>query len=72
MTKARDIVTRHVEAALKEAEAEKIPADTIGRLLFEKVLHIYRAERSPEDIASELISAAENINPDEDYMFMRP
>lgn len=72
MTKARDIVTRHVEAALEEAAAEKIPADSIGRLLLEKAIDIYRAERPIADIASELTAAAENLDPDGDYMFMRP
>ena len=72
MSKAREIVTRHVAAALEEAKADQIPADSIGRIMLEKVIEIYRQERPLDDIARELIAAAEHLDPDEDFMFMRP
>ena len=72
MSKAREIVPRHVAAALEEAKADQIPADSIGRIMLEKVIEIYRQERPLDDIARELIAAAEHLDPDEDFMFMRP
>ena len=72
MTTARTIVTAHVDAALAEAEEAKVAKDTIARILFEKALNIWRDERELEDIASELTAAIDNLNPDEDYTFMRP
>ncbi|GAK45125.1 conserved protein [Tepidicaulis marinus] len=69
---ARDIVTPHLEAAIAEAEAAKYDADVVGRLFLEKAIQLFRTVRSNEDIAAELISSAENIDPDGDYMFMRP
>jgi|GEM_PF-253545 len=72
MTTARDIVTQHVEAALAEAEEAKFDTDVIGRLFLEKAIQIFRTKRSNEDIASELMNAAENVDPDGDYAFMRP
>ncbi|MGK2740261.1 hypothetical protein ACSHT0_05160 [Tepidicaulis sp. LMO-SS28] len=72
MTTARDIVTQHVEAALAEAEEAKLDTDVVGRLFLEKAIQIFRTKRSNEDIAAELMSAAENVDPDGDYAFMRP
>ncbi|MEQ9144330.1 MAG: hypothetical protein RLO08_08230 [Parvibaculaceae bacterium] len=72
MTTAREIATKHLEAALADAESAKVPAENIARILLEKVIHIYKETRSLEDIASELTSAAENLDPDTDYTFMRP
>ncbi|MEQ9519067.1 MAG: hypothetical protein RLN89_06465 [Parvibaculum sp.] len=72
MASARQIATKHIEAALAEAAAERLPAESIARIMFEKALHIYKETRSIEDIAAELNSAAENLDPDTDYMFMRP
>ncbi len=72
MTTARDIVTAHVEAALKEAAELQIPTDVLGRVMFEQVLRMWRETRSHEDIKSELLAAVEHLDPDEDFMFMRP
>jgi len=72
MTSARDIVTRHVASALEEAAAQNVPTDVVGRLLLEKAIGVWKQERSLDDIATELTNAAENIDPDNDYAFMRP
>lgn len=72
MTNARDIVTAHVEAALQEAAELQIPSDALGRVMFEQVLRIWRETRTDEDIRSELLNAIDHLDPDEDFMFMRP
>ncbi len=72
MATAREIATKHMEAALAEAKAENVPAETVARVLLEKVTHTFKESRSLEDIASELTSTAENLDPDTDYAFMRP
>ena len=66
------IVKRHLDAALEEADCRGIPAETIARSLFSFVLEIYKQTRGPADIAEELRSAAENLDVDEEYPFMRP
>jgi hypothetical protein len=72
MTTARDIVVPHIEAALKEAGELQIPGDSIARVMFEQVLRIWRETRDFEDIRAEIIEAADHLDPDEDFNFMRP
>jgi hypothetical protein len=72
MTTARDIVTAHVEAILKEAAGLQIPTDVLGRVMFEHVLRMWRETRTEDDIKSELLAAIDHLDPDEDFMFMRP
>lgn len=72
MTTARDIAAPHLEAALAEAKAQQISTDALARIFFEGVLRIWRETRTPEDIRTELLEAADHLDPDEDFMFMRP
>lgn len=72
MTSARDIVTKHVEAMMADANAEQIPGDVLGRIMFEQVLRIWRESRTLEDIRTELETSIEHLDPDEDFAFMRP
>ena len=72
MTTARDILMPHLDAALAEAAEKKMSTDAVARILFEQALHIWKESRSPEDIRAELIEAADHLDPDEDFMFMRP
>ncbi|MDO8423550.1 MAG: hypothetical protein Q7S99_15465 [Parvibaculum sp.] len=72
MTSARDIVTKHVDAMKADADAEQIPGDVLGRIMFEQVLRIWRESRTLDDIRSELETAIEHLDPDEDFTFMRP
>ena len=72
MATAREIITPHIEAALAEAAEKKISTDAMARIMFEKVLRIWRETRDPEDIMAELREAADHLDPDEDFMFMRP
>lgn len=72
MTTAREIVNSHISAALAAARAERVSIDAVARIMFEKVLQIWREERTAEDIKAELIAAADHLDPDEDFTFMRP
>jgi len=72
MSSAFEISRSHMNAALEAGEKARIPADTIARAMLERVLEVYRAGRSLEDIASELSFHIENLDPDADHMFMRP
>jgi len=72
MATAREVVTPHLEAGLKEAANLKIPSDSIGRFLLEQAIKIWRETRTPEDIRAELLDSAEHLDPDEDFTFMRP
>jgi len=72
MSSAFEISHNFMKAALEAGEKAQIPADTIARAMLERVLEVYRAGRSLEDIASELSFHIENLDPDSDHMFMRP
>jgi len=68
----RQLVTRHVHTLLEEADDHRIPRDSIGRLLLEAAVEIWRADRSIDDIEAELEFMAENLDPGQDYAFIRP
>lgn len=72
MASVHSIVARHVAAAIEEAAGEGISEDAVARGLFSRVIAIYKQSRSAEDIRAELIAAAENVDDDQDYSFMRP
>ncbi|MFC3227075.1 hypothetical protein ACFOGJ_07535 [Marinibaculum pumilum] len=72
MASVHSIIARHVAAAIEEAGREGIDEDTVARGLFSRVLAIYKQSRAAEDIRQELISAADNLDDEQDYTFMRP
>jgi hypothetical protein len=72
MTTARDVAEPHFEAAIAEAREKQLSTDAVARIFFEGILRVWRETRSPEDIRAELLEAAEHLDPDEDFMFMRP
>lgn len=72
MTTARDIIEPHIEAALAEAAEKQISTDAMARIMFEQALRIWRETRTPEDIRTEILEAADHLDPDEDFGFMRP
>lgn len=69
---ARQIVERSFAAALADAAAEGIAADTLARAMLSRVIAEFLAHRPLKDVQSELIAAADNADPDRDFMFMRP
>jgi hypothetical protein len=66
------IVHPHVEAAVADAAKTGYPADAVGRALLGMAIDLFRRERPIDDIRRELEAALENLDPDEDYTFMRP
>lgn len=72
MTTAREIVEKHVKAALEEAADIGHPRDSVARVLFDEVIKLYRMDRQPDDIAGELMAAAENMDAGDGIAFMRP
>lgn len=66
------IVHPHVEAAMAEAAGAGHPADTVGRALLGMSIELFRRTRDASDIRRELEAALDNLDPDEDYNFMRP
>jgi len=69
---ATQIARRHLERALAEAEAEGAGGDAVARAMLGQVIAKFLAYRTVDDVRAELLSAAENCDPDTDYPFMRP
>ncbi len=72
MATPSQIAKKHYEAALAEAAAASIPADTMARTLMSFLMVTYREHYSIEQIREELTNLADNLDPDEEYLFMRP
>jgi hypothetical protein len=66
------LVARHVEAALAEATASKISEDVVARCLLSEAIRLFKHGRSNDDIAAELVAAADNLDDDSPLVFMRP
>lgn len=66
------IARTHFEAALAEAADARIDADTIARYTLSLVIETYLKQRPVADVRSELEAALDHLDPDEDFMFMRP
>jgi hypothetical protein len=66
------LVARHIEAALTEAAASKIDEDVVARCLLSEAIRLFKHGRSNDDIAAELIAAADNLDEDSPLVFMRP
>jgi hypothetical protein len=72
MQAADEIARRHLEAMLEEAKRSGVPNDILGRTLLDQIIQLWLRERSHDDVASELKFAAEHLDPDTDFEFMRP
>jgi hypothetical protein len=66
------MVSRHVEAALKEARSCSISSDVVARCLLSEAIRLFKRERSNDDIAQELAAAADNLDEDAPLAFIRP
>lgn len=66
------IARKHLDAARAEAAAAQIPSDVIARAMLAQVVACFLEGRAPEDVRHELLAAADNVDPDADYAFMRP
>lgn len=67
-----DLVSRHVAAALKEAETQSIASDVVARCLLSEAIRLFRQDRPIEDIAAELTAAIDNLDEDAPLAFIRP
>ncbi len=69
---AVEIARKHFAAALSEARASESGADSLGRHMIDAVIAHSLKTRSLEDVQRELQFIVDTIDPDTDYMFMRP
>ncbi len=66
------LVAKHVQAALDEAAAQSISDDVVARCLLSEAIRLFKTKRSNDDIAAELTGAADNLDDDTPFVFMRP
>ncbi len=69
---AGEIARTHFAAAMAAAKTVGQDADAVARNLFSLAISSMLERRSIADVRAELLAAAENVDPDTDYMFMRP
>ena len=66
------IVKKHYEAAMAEAADIGIPADTMARTTLSFVMMTLREHNTTAQIRDELVYVIDNLDPNEEYVFMRP
>jgi hypothetical protein len=69
---AGEIARRCFENALSDAAEAGLASDAIARSMLSLAISAFLKERSVKDVRDELLAAADNIDPDTDYIFMRP
>jgi hypothetical protein len=69
---AGEIARTHFAAAMAAAKVHGQDADAVARNLLSQVVTSMLERRSVADVRAELLGAADNVDPDTDYMFMRP
>lgn len=69
---ASDIARKHFAAAMVEARAAGQDLDAVTRQFLPLITASFLERRPLRDVRAELIEAAEHVDPDEDFMFMRP
>ncbi|MBS0520490.1 MAG: hypothetical protein JSR90_17475 [Proteobacteria bacterium] len=69
---AYELVSRHIEAALADAATQSISSDVVARCLLSEAIRLFKKERSNDDIAAELMAAADNLDEDAPLAFIRP
>lgn len=72
MENGNRVVADAFDALVRDATQAGLSEDVVGRLVLDRVVRLWSQNRSVEDIRSELLFVAENIDPDTDYAFMRP
>ena len=66
------LARRHFEALLEEGSASGMSPDVMGRALFHEIVQSWLEDRLWTDVADELRFAADNLDPDTDFEFIRP
>lgn len=72
MASLSDIVSKHLDAAVAEAGAVGYPPEDVARTMLAFVVKIYRETKPIDEIATELRGVIDNLDPDDEYTFMRP
>jgi hypothetical protein len=72
VTSDHELVQKHLQALVAEAEQRGIPSDVLGRVALQEILALWQRTRSWQDIAAELEFTARSLDPDADFEFMRP
>ncbi len=72
MTTPSELARTHFEAALAEAQSAGLDRKATIRAFIYLVGEALMVDHSAEEAMKEIIGIAENIDPDADYMFMRP
>lgn len=72
MTTASEVAGKHFDALMAETETLKLDVDAVGRAMIDKILKAAVERRGLEDVQNELQFISENLDPDTDYIFMRP
>lgn len=66
------LARQHFEAAAAEAVRLGLDPDALGRQMLGQIIQSFLTRRSISDVRAELTAALETIDPDTDFMFMRP
>lgn len=69
---AGEIARHHFAAAMAAATVQGQDRDAVARAVLALVVTSMLERRSVADVRRELLAAAENVDPETDYMFMRP
>lgn len=69
---AGSIARHHFAAAVAEACASGQDLDAVARTMLAEAVRAMLERRSVADVKAEILAAADNVDPDKDYMFMRP
>lgn len=72
MREARLLVQQHFTALCADADRLGVAPDLVGRLLLDEILALWRQSRTLDDIRDELDFAKSNLDPDQEFTFMRP
>ena len=67
-----EIARAHFSAAMTAARTHGQDADAVARNMLSAAIASMLERRGLADVRAELLAAADNIDPDTDYMFMRP
>ena len=65
------LTRKHLDALFDEAASAGMSHDVVGRALLNEIIQVWLKDRSWKDIADELRYTADNVNPDEDFVFAR-
>jgi hypothetical protein len=69
---AGSIARSHFAAAITQAKSEGQDLDAVARTMLAEAVKSMLERRSVKDVQAEILAAADNVDPDKDYMFMRP